>query len=194
MSEAISGMVREICGQVEANTSPEVATRVLAGANNISAKSTREEVSLWVKDAIARLDERISNATRRQIMEACGRNCSRRNHAGVERGKARRAKFRSEADFLAAEIKKPQTGTRLELDGKTLYQIYTPTEYTRPMRCYCALMGGLPPQVKVSPTYCRCSQAFAQAYWEEVLGRKVTVDVMETALTGSKECRFKVNL
>lgn len=33
-----------------------------------------------------------------------------------------------------------------------------------------------------------------QAYWEEALGRPLEVEVLETALTGSTECRFGIAL
>jgi hypothetical protein len=127
-------------------------------------------------------------------MENCGTNCAHVNRTPIERGKARRAKHATEEDFLAAEIRKPQTGTRLERDGNILYQIYTPTTFSHPMRCYCGLLRGLPEGVQVSPTYCRCSGAFVRTYWSEVLGRPVKVDVLETAITGSTECRFRITL
>jgi hypothetical protein len=95
---------------------------------------------------------------------------------------------------LEAEIEKPQAGTRLEREGNILYQIYVPASFTRPMRCFCALMRGLPEHERVSSTYCRCAEAFVRTFWSEVLGRPLKVDVMETAITGAKECRFRITL
>jgi hypothetical protein len=192
MGKSILGMIEEFGGQVEAHAGPEVADRVMQGADQITAKSRSETVSLWVKGAIERLDALAPETTCRGIMEACGRNCSRVNHAVVERSKARRDRFVSEDEFLEAEIRKPPTGTRLERVGNVLYQIYAPQFYTHPMRCYCALLRGLPENQRVSQTYCQCSKAFVQALWQEVLGRPVTVELLESAVTGSSQCRFKI--
>lgn len=161
----------------------------MAGSENITAKSTPDQVSLWVRDAIARLKALAGSRSAVNILETCGTNCARVNHTVIDRAKVRRQKYRSESEFLAAEQRKPQTGTWLELDGNTLYQIYTPQEFTRPIRCYCALLRGLPEGESISQIYCHCSKAFVKTFWEEVLGRPLAVEVLETAVTGSKECK-----
>ncbi len=46
----------------------------------------------------------------------------------------------------------------------------------------------------VSPTYCQCSKGFAERMWERVLGRPAKVEVLETAVTGAKECKFRIRL
>jgi hypothetical protein len=194
MGKAVVGMIEEFGGQVEAYAGTGVAGQVMQGADQITAKTKNEAVSLWVKEAVERLDALAPETTCHQIMEACGRNCSRVNQSVIERAKARRDKFVSEDEFVAAEIRKPLAGTRLERDGNVLYQIYTPQSYTHPMRCYCGLLRALPEDQQVSQTYCHCSKAFVQALWQEVLGRPVTVELLESAITGSSECRFKIGL
>ena len=95
-------------------------------------------------------------------METCGYNCTRHNFSVIARGKARRAKFDSEAAFLALKYINRRLGTRLKQDGNILIQTYTPQSFTHPMRCYCSLLSGLPTGEQVSPTYCNCSKAFVQ--------------------------------
>jgi predicted hydrocarbon binding protein len=41
-------------------------------------------------------------------------------------------------------------------------------------------------------TYCGCSKGFVERYWEQVLGRHVEAKILESAVTGSKVCRFRV--
>jgi hypothetical protein len=66
-------------------------------------------VARWVAGAIDRLDQAAPTETASAIMEACGANCAAVNDGAI----ARRQKYRSEEEFLAAELKKPMAGTRL---------------------------------------------------------------------------------
>jgi hypothetical protein len=127
-------------------------------------------------------------------MTACGHNCIAHNNRLAQAIRARRQKYPTEDAFLKAEAKKPVKGTRLEFQGKTLIQYYTPHTYSTPRRCFCGLMFGLPEGVNASPTYCQCSRGFVEKYWEGALGRPVRVEVKETAITGADECKFIIHL
>jgi hypothetical protein len=187
-------MIEQFGHDVEVIAGEEVRRRVMAGMEDLTPKSKPQVIALWISEAIERLDTAATEGVPVKVMENCGVNCAHVNRTPIERGKARRSKHATEEDFLAAEIRKPQAGTHLERDGNILYQIYTPATWSRPMRCYCGLMRGLPEGVQVSRTYCHCSKAFVRTYWSEVLGRPVEVEVLETAIGGSTECRFKITL
>jgi hypothetical protein len=189
---AVLGMIEQFGGDVEAVTGEDVRREVMRGSETIRP-SRRDEVALWMRGAVERLDA-LAGVDAPAVMDRCGVNCAHVNHGMIDRAKARRAKFATEEAFLAAEAKQPPSGTRVELADGVICQVYAPASFGRPMRCFCALMGGLPADVQVSPTYCLCSRAFVRTYWTEVLGRSVAVEVLETALTGSTECRFRVNL
>ena len=194
MAESVLGMIKQLGREVEAAAGESVRQQVMAGAESLTPKTKPEGIALWVRDAIDRLDTFAAEDARARAMENCGVNCAHVNGAVIQRGKARRAKHATEESFLAAEVRKPSTGTRLERDADILYQIYTPAAFSHPMRCFCGLLRGLPEGAQVSPTYCLCSRAFVRTYWSEVLDRPVQVDVLETAITGSTECRFKITL
>jgi hypothetical protein len=192
VSKAIPGMIEQFGAQVEAVTGPGVRAQVMAGSETITANTGGAEVAHWAKGAIERLDALISEKTRVEIMENCGDNCARRNSRTIDRARARRAKFATEEAFLAAEIRKPPAGTRLERDWDILIQAYTPRAFTHPMRCYCALVKDLPEGETMSQTYCHCSKAFVQTMWQTILGRPVAVQILESAVSGASECRFRI--
>ncbi len=194
MAKSKLGMIEEFGGQVEKAVGVDVRTRVMAGAEALTVKTSGEDISLWVRSAIDRLDALVPEITRVKIMETCGYNCAYHNSSVIARGKARQAKFDCEEAFLAAEVRKPQAGTRLECNGNVLIQTYTPLSLGHSMRCYCGLLRDLPAGEQISPTYCNCSKAFVQTYWSEVLGRPVDVTILETAVTGSTECKFRIML
>jgi len=85
-------------------------------------------------------------------------------------------------------------GTRLERQGNIVYQFYTPQSYTRPVRCYCGLLRGLPDDETVSLTYCHCSKGFVERVWEAVVGRHVKVELLQSVVHRDKECKFAIHL
>ena len=171
-----------------------VAEHVMEGREQISRTADKGRMAEWVKSAIWKLDASVDEKTRFRIMENCGRNCAEVNKAVIERAKVRRRKHKSVDDFLKAEQEKPAKGTKLVKEDGVLYQVYTPHAFTRPMRCYCSLLRGLPAGEKISRTYCHCAKGFVGKFWEEVLGRPVKVDLVQSAVSGADECKFAIHL
>ncbi len=186
--------IREIGANVLQLAGDKTAAQVMNGGDRIRAREKPEVIAAWVKSAMERLDVLVDEPTRTQIMLNCGYNCGRANHTAVERALKRRARFKSEEEFLAAETAKPPVGTRLERDGNTLRMFYTPQTFTHPMRCYCSLLRGLPKDETVSRTYCQCSRGFMQKYWEGILGRPLQVELIASCISGADECEFVIHL
>jgi hypothetical protein len=194
MSKAKTGPIEQFGGEVEALAGAAVRAEVMVGAESITTKTSGADIARWVKGAVERLEILTPPGTAIRVMENCGANCARVNHAVIARTVARRQKYPTEEAFLAAEVKKPMTGTRLARQGNVLHQFYTPRSYGRGMRCYCALVKALPEGETLSPTYCHCSKAFVKTLWEEVLGRPVEVELLASALAGSQECEFRITI
>jgi len=187
------GMLKSLEKNIESLAGEAVSKKVMEGSEEITEKTDKRKIAEWVKDAMGRLDALANEKIRVQIMENCGYNCAEVNRKFVERAKARRKKFKTVDEFLEAEQRKPMTGTRLVREGKILYQFYTPRAFTRPMRCYCALLRGLPDDEKVSVTYCHCSKGFVKKFWENVLERPVRVELVQSAVSGASECKFTIH-
>jgi hypothetical protein len=193
VTKKTAGQIREIGGNIEQFAGAKARGEIMAGSEPAAA-SRPEKVALWVKEAMERLDALAPPAKREQIMLACGYNCIALNSRPMEAARTRRKKYPDEEAFLKAEVLKPPRGMRFEREGKKLIQFYTPHAYGRGMRCYCALMRGLPEGVTASPTYCQCSRGFVARYWEGILGRPVRVELGPTAISGADECRFTIYL
>ena len=171
-----------------------IAENVMEGREQISRTTDKKRMAEWVKSAIGKLDASVDEKTKFQIMESCGRNCAEVNKSVIERAKARRRKHKSVEEFLKAEQEKPAKGTRLVREDDILYQVYTPHAFTRPMRCYCSLLRGLPVGEKISRTYCHCAKGFVRKLWENVLERPVKVELVQSAVSGADECKFAIHL
>ena len=194
MAKNTVSQIHEIGRNVERLAGKKVGKKVMDGSEQITASSKPEKVAHWVKGAMERLDDLVDEETRNQVMLNCGYNCALVNSSPIEKAKARRKKLKTEAEFLAAEQQKPPAGTRVIREGNTLYQFYTPSSFTHPMRCYCSLLRGLPDGETASLTYCQCSRGFVQKYWEGALGRPVKVELLESSVSGAQECKFAIHL
>jgi len=179
---------------VEQFAGKTTAAKVMEGSEQITEKTDKRKTAKWVKNAMAKLDASVDEKTRGQIMQNCGYNCAKKNSKVIERAVARRKKYASVNDFLEAEQQKPMKGTRLAREGNILYQFYTPQAFTRPMRCYCSLLRGLPNDGTVSKTYCNCAKGFVEKHWENILEKPVKVDLLQSVVAGDKECKFAIHL
>jgi len=179
---------------VEALAGEAISEKVMEGSEEITEKTDKIRTAEWVRGVMERLDALVSEETRIQIMENCGRDCADVNKRVIDRAKLNRKKFKSADEFLEAEQKKPMTGTRLVTESNVLYQFYTPKAFTRPKRCYCGLLRGLPDRTTVSKTYCHCSKGFVKKFWESVLERPVKVELIQSAVSGANECKFAIHL
>ncbi len=194
MTKMDVAMIKEVGRILECFVGEEVRKKVMEGSDQITASTSKERIAMWVKDVMERLDALVDEETRIQVMENCGYDCALMNKRVIERAKARRRKFESVDEFLEAEQRKPMKGTRLVREGDVLYQFYAPYAFTRPMRCYCSLLMGLPADERVSSTYCHCSKGFVEKFWEDVLERPVRVEIIQSVVSGAEECKFAVYL
>ncbi len=194
MGEKELGMIESLGIQVERFAGKAIRAKVMEASERITAKSDPAEIATWVKRAMERLDRLAPKEKKIQIRENCGYACIEKNKSIIARAKAKRKKYKNIEDFLANEEGKPLTGTRLKKEGNKLTWHFTPQSFSPPMRCFCSLMSGLPKDETVSATYCLCSQGFVRRYWESVLEKPVKVELLESCLSGARECQFAIYL
>jgi hypothetical protein len=193
MSKKQIAMIKEFEASVRAVAAGTSADAVMEGVSDLNASTSKIKLAEWVQGAMERLDTVVPERQRESIMAACGRNCARVNHQALEMFRKRRARHPSLDDFLNAEARSPMKGTKLWREEGAVVQAYCPSEYARPMRCYCALVNGLLADKTMSRTYCLCSRALVQQMWEETLGQPVSVVLLKSALSGAAECHFRIN-
>ena len=196
MKEIIAGQMEEIRNRIEQYAGPGIAEEVFQDSEKAAEFESHLENSIWMKEAIDRLDALTDETTRHQIMRACGRHCQSVFRKEMDEARERRLKYKTEEEFLADELNPPPgTGVRFERDGDIIHNYFTPRQYGDGMRCYCYLIGALPDDMKASSTYCQCSRAWITQYWEGALGRPVRVELGKTAISSdSDECEFIVHL
>lgn len=189
-----SGPLEQFAATIRKMVARETSVSILEGIEKLGKNAKPEDVSIWCKGAIDRMDRLVDEETRVLIMTSLGHNCAEKNKRTIQAAAKRRDKYGSFSDFLEAEIKKPPRGTRIELEGDKILFYYTPSTYRAGLRCYCSLMNHLPENVTASLTYCNCSKGFVEKYWEAVTGNPVAVDLERSCISGSRECKFTVRL
>lgn len=192
--EIVARLIGEIAGQIERFAGTAVSKKVMKGKDEMLAAKDPIKGALWMKGAIDRLEASTTTENCRQIMTACGHACLAMNIKGMEASKEIRRTCATEEEFLKIELNALPNITRFERNGDIIYWYYTPRKIGKGIRCVCPLLNMLPEGINASPTYCQCSRAFVQAYWEGILGRPLKVELGETAITGSDECKFIIHL
>ena len=71
----------------------------------------------------------------------------------------------------------------------------TDPQRRRQLYCHCPrVRAALKRRQALPVTYCYCGAGFYQGMWEEILGRRVDVEVLESVLAGGEVCRVAVHL
>jgi hypothetical protein len=194
MSKGIILRISDLRKSVERFTEEEIAEKVMEGSERITISTKPEKVANWVKGVIDRLDSLVDEDTRCQIMRDRGYNCALAGN-NITKTRAIRNKYNTEDEYIEGLQREPPRGTRLIRQGNVVYLYYTPQNFGNPpIRCYCSLARKLPQGKTISRTYCECSRAFAEKSWESILGRSVEVELLESSVTGSQECKFAIHL
>jgi hypothetical protein len=112
----------------------------------------------------------------------------------IERMRKKREKFDTLDEFIESEIKNPSKIQRIERHGDRIIQVYSPKNFGKGWRCFCGLWRHLPDDEKTSNTWCHCSKAFVEKTWEMYVGKPVRVELLESSISGAKECKFEIHL
>ena len=186
------GPLTELDRRIRETVGDEAADTIMMGLGDVKNSWKKDRVAHWVKAAMARMDETLDDEVKEEIMVACGHNCAAHHGAPIRQAVKRREKHEGFYDFLDDMAAEPPKGLQVERDGDAVVFGYTPQTFGGGMRCYCSLVNGLPMDETMSETYCLCSRGFVEAYWEAVSGGRVDVELLESAVSGSDVCRFRV--
>ena len=168
----------------------DIAQKVLMGSEKFTESTNLVKVAVWMNGAITRLGDLVDSRQLSDFFQTCGVRCAESNLKGALAARTRRRVAPSLEAFIDAEIAGSVSAfSRMEREGDALAIYYMPANTGR-MRCFCPLMRKLPADQTASLTYCLCSRAFTQHFWETILEQPVQVEVTQSALMGHKECKF----
>lgn len=188
---------------------PEMRREVFAGAPCPAASATGEHWAAWAGEILGRLDAAVSDPVlRREIVKGCAH---RFPDWRIDQMRARYQELGS-LDALLVEMRLDQTvGGQSWYEspvrvGEIIYVTKDPVDQEgwkaapdaaarRAAYCHCPLVArargaGVP----LSATHCFCGSGWYDQLWEGILGRPVTVEVLQSILRDDHCCTFAIHL
>jgi hypothetical protein len=96
------------------------------------------------------------------------------------------------AKYVEAKVKYDS----VSIDGNTIYFQYNSAAETglpsEEGACLCPIVETKP--AGLSATYCLCSIGYMKEWFDQLLARPLTVELLESTLMGGKRCRFKITV
>jgi hypothetical protein len=176
----------------------EVADNIMTGSEILESNDCRSQAE-WMKQAMSKLDRAIDNEqTKIKILTPCSCSCFEEHIEHFKRVWAESG----DIDQLLDEMHGRVFGVKPVREGNVLYiqkmprfpeehaNAKTPEE-KKFYFCHCDYARSAS---EISKTYCYCGAGWCKRIWEEVLGRKVRVDITHSVLQNDDYCRFAVHL
>ena len=171
----------------------DIHKKIMESGESIKGKSTQEEKAEWCFNAMNLMDDLLDENTRNKVREDCAcltggtreKFCKKINkdYSSTEE----RIKAVNESHYIF--------GHEIKITGKGKYEVYFFDESIPEKRCSC-LNGRLHCiNKKWSKTWCYCCGGHVKQHLETILGKKLEVKIIASALTsmGKKSCHFKLN-
>ncbi|MFH1329778.1 MAG: hypothetical protein ABIJ48_03870 [Actinomycetota bacterium] len=203
------GWASQLADGLERLAGPEVRRRVFAGAPCPEVSGTGEEWAAWVGEVLGRLDTVVPDpALRREVAKGCAH---RFPDWRIEHMRARCQELGS-LDALLVEMRLDQTvqgqswyesPVRV---GDTIYVTKDPVDQEgwkaapdavarQAAYCHCSLVAHARRSgVTLSASHCFCGSGWYDQLWEGILGRPVSVEVLQSILKGDDCCTFAIHL
>jgi len=145
-----------------------------------------------IRRIMQQLDDKVDPATRKNLMESCGRACYEGAHGAR---KSEKPTPEEAAKFLDGMRKYlGPDGVKQTPQETTVYFKYTGNPQGLKVAdgyCLCPILEDAPKDI--SATYCQCSAGYVREIFERGIGKPAQVEITETVLRGGKSCRFTVS-
>lgn len=173
------------------NISEALIETIMAGKENLTAKSNKKEKAIHLINVINRIDSYLDEKERSEIMDWCA--CCK----GGQRDKdCKQYAMKSVGQPLEQKIRglssvKYMGRPRLNDDGTISTWIYW--KENEKFKCACTNFKGLELNKAVSTTYCLCCAGHFRYHYQNALGVKLrTIEVVSSVLSskGEKPCEF----
>jgi len=185
------------------------ARREVLGGLPCPAGGSPEQWAGWVAEALSRLDEQVEDpAVRREALQGCAH---RFPDWRIEQMRARYEELGS-LDALLVAMRLDQTvqgqswyESPVRVGG-TIYVTKDPVDQEgwktaadaasrRAAYCHCGLVANARRLgVTLSASHCFCGSGWYDQLWEGILGRPVTIEVLQSILKGDDCCTFAIHL
>lgn len=147
----------------------------------LEKKATITKQGKYIKSILDELYSTQGEDICEKIMRPCGYDCI--SHSLIKKAKDmyKESNYDLEA-FLSMLNSNRIGGGNLHIENGSIISVYE--------KCYC----GIPKAVKDMPkAYCECSAGWFEKLFSSVFEKSVNVERVQTILSGSDKCTFKIN-
>jgi predicted hydrocarbon binding protein len=143
-----------------------------------SKSSGKDGVAPLIKSLATHLDSETCAKT----LQGCGRRCL--SPIILKRAKTF-MNASADLDLLLQQLNENQIG------GGSLYRedSIIHAEYKK---CYCPLLAAS--NETVSPVFCNCSTGWFKEFFETILEKQVEVELVQSIVWGSSNCKFRIHI
>jgi len=135
-----------------------------------------------LRNMMVLLDNGVTEQTRWELMESCGRQCI---GGTVLKSALKLAEQAKDLDDLLVRLNEAHIGGGLlRRKGDVVHAEYH--------RCYCGSVSKT--KTAFSPSYCYCSCGWYKQLFETILERPARVELLSSIIQGDDACRFKIHL
>jgi predicted hydrocarbon binding protein len=171
---------KEVVGQ---NASLVLGIRL----SDYKSMKTPQKKADFIKKLMDKLLAKNSKRVANKVMLECGymlRDGVSRciNEHRIRRTKELYAKSKSIEDFIKRLEK--HSGGKFKSKGNSIIATYN--------RCYCGSVSGT--KEKIPLTYCYCGAGWYKRLFEEVLGKPVGVEVLQSIVNGARKCELRIHI
>lgn len=174
-----STQVTRLYQSIEKHVDKDKAERVTSN-RPLSKSASYAKKFEWAEGMCADLEKEFDEETIRKIRMDCACGPS----AGAISKLKKLYKSSSDMQDFVDRSNKLDQGFTLQYEGNSLVLIYP--------QCYCPCVKRV--DKLLSKTWCYCTVGYTRNMFENVLDRKVEVELIESVKMGGKECMIKMNL
>ena len=163
--------------RILSNMSPDNCRTITTALGEISEHADLGTQAQYISDLLNYAE--TNDIPMQGVMYKCGGNCLAKEI--IELAKDIYEKSSSMDEFLAGMNDIGIGGKNLHMENRKIIAIYK--------NCYC----DIPQEVhKCNPSYCQCSAGWFYHLFSTVLGKTVSVKIVNTITNGAKECTFEI--
>ncbi|MBN2364479.1 hypothetical protein JXL83_10160 [candidate division WOR-3 bacterium] len=150
--------------------------------NAFKSKNSPKQKADFLYEAMSKIEEKIGTDNLKTVMEKCGMECI--EDSLLQTAKQIYEKNTSMESFLDELNTNDIGGGHLTLNGTVIDVTYD--------KCYCGSVKHT--KRKFPLIYCYCSTGWFKKLFEEILQKKVKVELIQTIINGADCCRLKIHI
>jgi hypothetical protein len=183
------GKIQKLADSLEANKIKKtIINKIMINGNTIKQTDKNEKKAKWFYNAMIVMDNELDDETRKKVRQDCACCLGGKRHELCVR--INKNYETTEKRIEVANQTKLVFGNGVRILSKGKYEVSFFPEKMESKMCPC--LKGLDETMTI--TYCYCCGGHVKYHLETVLGKKLSVKVLETVLStnGRKGCRFEL--